>query len=108
MIIYQNAIPRTKLGAGIGLLSLFRQFGASVGTALVGSVVGNGTLVANGADMAGFAQHAAVLPFVASTIVLAASWLTADHPLRSAAHEAEPPPGHTVGASRSHTLVEHI
>jgi sugar phosphate permease len=89
MIVYQNAIPRSQLGAGIGLLSLFRQFGASVGTALVGSVVGSGTLAANGADIGSFVQQAALLPFLASLCVLLASWFMANHPLRSAAHDME-------------------
>src|SRR5262249_32165906 len=37
MIGYQNAVPHRQLGAAIGMLSLFRQLGASVGTAVVGA-----------------------------------------------------------------------
>jgi hypothetical protein len=106
MIVYQNAIPRSQLGAGIGLLSLFRQFGASVGTALVGSVVGSGTLAANGADIASFVQQAALLPFLASACVLLAAWFTASHPLRSSAQEVEPAAAARRAGSAAHSLVK--
>ena len=47
------------------------------------------------------------LPFVASAVVLSASWFTVDHLLRSSSADLEQTVGqHTV--SSAHTLVEHI
>jgi MFS family permease len=89
MIIYQNSIPRRHLGAGIGLLSLFRQFGASVGTALAGTIVGAGTLSGGPEAVAPAVQHAFVLPFAASVMILVVAWLTNNLPLRSGAHDVE-------------------
>jgi len=93
MIMYQNAIPHKQLGAGVGLLSLFRQFGASVGTALTGSIVGTGLIAGSGqlGDMAPFVQRAFGLPFAAALAVLAAAWFTANRPLRTTLDEAPAP-----------------
>jgi len=57
LIVYQNAIPRRQLGAGTGLLSLFRQFGAAVGTALAGSIVGVGAAAGGGSAVAQAVQR---------------------------------------------------
>ena len=90
MIMYQNAIPQKQLGAGVGLLSLFRQFGASVGTALAGSIVGAGVIAGGGqVDMAPFVQRAFLLPFAASLAVIVAAWFTANRPLRTTLDEAD-------------------
>src|ERR1700730_10080998 len=62
MIIYQNAIPQKQLGAGVGLLSLFRQFGASVGTAIAGSIVGAGVAAGSGLAMAPYVPPAVLVP----------------------------------------------
>jgi EmrB/QacA subfamily drug resistance transporter len=91
MIMYQNAIPQKQLGAGVGLMSLFRQFGASVGTALAGSIVGAGVIAAGSGqvDMAPFVQSAFVLPFAGALAVLVAAWFTANRPLRTTLDETE-------------------
>ena len=44
--------PAGRLGAGMGLMSLFRQFGSSVGTTVVGAIVGASAAVAATAEMA--------------------------------------------------------
>jgi EmrB/QacA subfamily drug resistance transporter len=88
MIMYQNAIPQRQLGAGVGLLSLFRQFGASVGTALAGSIVGAGIAAGSGLAMAPYVQQAFLLPFAAALAVIVAAWFTANRPLRTTLHEA--------------------
>ncbi|MBV9545927.1 MAG: MFS transporter [Chloroflexi bacterium] len=80
MIVYQNAIPHKQLGAGIGLLSLFRQFGASVGTALAGSMAG--------ADLAAGVERAFVLPLAGAAAVLLAGTFTANRPLRASNADA--------------------
>jgi hypothetical protein len=89
MIIYQNAIPQKQLGAAVGLLSLFRQFGASVGTALAGSIVGAGVVAGGGEAMALFVQRAFILPFAAALAVSVAAWFTANRPLRTTLQETE-------------------
>ena len=95
MIVYQNAISQKQLGAGVGLLSLFRQFGASVGTALAGSIVGAGvgSLDAGvgseaSATIGPLVQQAFLLPVVGALAVLAAALVLPDRPLRSTVHEA--------------------
>jgi MFS family permease len=89
MIMYQNVIPQKQLGAGVGLMSLFRQFGASVGTALAGSIVGAGVVAGGGLAMAPFVQRAFVLPFAAAVAVLFAAWFTGHRPLRSSLQESD-------------------
>jgi len=98
MIVYQNAISHKQLGAGVGLLSLFRQFGASVGTALAGSIVGAGvgSLEASaGADVSSVigpvVQQAFLLPVVGALAVLAAALVLPDRPLRSTVAEERSP-----------------
>jgi MFS family permease len=87
MIVYQNAIPHKQLGAGVGMFSLFRQLGASTGTALAGTVVGAAAAAATGPALAEAVQHAFVLPLAAAVIALAASLFMANRPLRSSLHE---------------------
>lgn len=76
MIGYQNAIPHQQLGAAIGMLSLFRQLGASVGTAAVGAIVAS-----NLSAMAGAIGQAVLVQLAAGVAVAAAVWLMADLPL---------------------------
>jgi MFS family permease len=80
-IAFQNAIPRARLGTGMGLLSLFRQFGSSVGTALIGAIVGSSVAVVATAEMEGAIQEAVVVQLVAGVVVVLATWLMADLPL---------------------------
>lgn len=88
MIVYQNAIPQRQLGAAVGLLSLFRQFGASVGTALAGSIVGTGLSAAADASAAApLIQQAFLLPLLGAVAVLAAAGLTPHRPLRASHQE---------------------
>ena len=80
-IAFQNAIPHRRLGAGMGLLSLFRQFGSSVGTALVGAIVGASVAVVASASMDSAIQQAVVLQLGMGLVVLLATLLMADLPL---------------------------
>jgi phosphate/sulfate permease len=74
------------------MFSLVRQFGASAGTALVGSIVGAGAVAAGNAEAFGdTVRVATVWPLIAAALVLVASVLMADHPLRSL-HEADDDP----------------
>jgi len=87
LIVYQNAIPHRQLGAGTGLLSLFRQFGAAVGTALAGSIVGVGAATGGGSAVAQAVQQAFIAPFAAAVAITLAALLTVDRPLRVTFHE---------------------
>ncbi len=89
MIVYQNALPRNLMGAGTGLLSLFRQFGASVGTALAGSIVGAGVAAGAGPALEQAVQQAFALPMAAAVALTAAAWLTHDRPLRTTFEEVD-------------------
>ena len=105
MISYQNDVGRKQLGAGIGLFSLCRQFGASVSTALTGAIVGtgvaatetgctaassaNGAGLALGASVAAVLQQAFLLPALAAAAVLAAALLMPKRPLRGAQQEPQ-------------------
>ena len=81
MIAYQNAIPHRQLGAGIGLLSLFRQFGASVGTALIGAIVGASVAAVVAAGMESAIQTAGLVQLAAGVVVVLSVWQMADVPL---------------------------
>lgn len=83
MIAFQNAIPQRRLGAGMGLVSLFRQFGSSVGTTVVGAIVGASAAAAALPEMAGAIQQAVMVQLAAGVVVLVAAWLMADLPLGS-------------------------
>jgi EmrB/QacA subfamily drug resistance transporter len=89
MIVYQNAIPHKQLGAGVGMFSLFRQLGASTGTALAGTLVGAAAAVASGPALAEAVQHAFALPMAAALAALAASIFMANRPLRSSLHDED-------------------
>jgi cyanate permease len=89
VVVYQNAIPYRLLGAGTGLLSLSRQFGASLGTAMAGSIVGAAAATASGTAVAESLQVALALPFVAAASVLAAAVFTPNRPLRTTIAEAD-------------------
>jgi EmrB/QacA subfamily drug resistance transporter len=89
MIMYQNAIPQKQLGAAVGLLSLFRQFGASLGTALAGSIVGAGVIAGSGVSMALVVQQAFILPFAAAVTVGLAAWFAVNQPLRTTLQEGD-------------------
>jgi sugar phosphate permease len=89
MIVYQNAIPHKQLGAGVGMFSLFRQLGASTGTALAGSLVGAAAAAASGPVLAEAVQHAFALPLAAALAALGASIFMANRPLRSSLHDDE-------------------
>jgi MFS family permease len=89
MIAFQNAIPRDRLGAGMGLASLFRQFGSSVGTTVVGAIVGSSVAVVATTEMAGAIQQAVLVQLAAGLAVLGAVWLMADLPLGSGRESSE-------------------
>ncbi|HEY0581153.1 MAG TPA: MFS transporter, partial [Chloroflexota bacterium] len=81
MIAFQNAIPQQRLGAGMGLVSLFRQFGSSVGTTVVGAIVGESAAIAATAEMSQAIQYAVVVQVIAGLAVVVAVWLMAELPL---------------------------
>jgi len=81
MISYQNDLARGQLGAGIGLFSLCRQFGASVTTALAGAIVGS-SVAATDAAIAPAIQQAFLLPTLAGVTVIASALLIPKRPLR--------------------------
>jgi EmrB/QacA subfamily drug resistance transporter len=102
MISYQNDLGRGQLGAGIGLFSLSRQFGASVSTALAGAIVGTGVAEATAGSTVGLAiQPAFLLPTLAGAAVIGCALLIPKTPLRGSHHDADdpvaavlaPPPG---------------
>jgi EmrB/QacA subfamily drug resistance transporter len=89
MISYQNDLARRQLGAGVGLFSLCRQFGSSVGTAVAGAIVGTGVSEAGvGEAVAGVVQQAFVLPTIAGLLVLLCAGLIPKTALRSTQREA--------------------
>jgi hypothetical protein len=81
MTAFQNAAPPGRLGAAIGLASLFRQFGSSVGTTIVGAIVGASAAVAAAPEMARSIQDAVLVQVAAGLVMLIAAWLMADPPL---------------------------
>jgi EmrB/QacA subfamily drug resistance transporter len=81
MIAFQNAIPHRKLGAGMGLVSLFRQFGSSVGTTVIGAIVGASAAVATVPEMESSIQQAVLVQLGAGVVALVTAWLIADLPL---------------------------
>jgi MFS transporter, DHA2 family, methylenomycin A resistance protein len=89
MIAFQNAIPRDRLGAGMGVASLFRQFGSSVGTTLVGAIVGSSVAVVATTEMEGAIQQAVLVQLAAGLAAVAAVWLMADLPLGSARESSD-------------------
>jgi EmrB/QacA subfamily drug resistance transporter len=98
MISYQNDLGRKQLGAGIGLFSLSRQFGASVSTALAGAIVGTGVAASDAAAGATVAasvavsvQQAFLLPTLAGAAVVASALLIPKSPLRQTHHEPDDP-----------------
>jgi EmrB/QacA subfamily drug resistance transporter len=89
MISYQNDLERRQLGAGVGVFSLCRQFGSSVGTAVAGAIVGTGVSEAGVGDaVAGVVQQAFVLPTIAGAAMLISAVLIPKMPLRSTQREA--------------------
>ncbi len=68
----------------MGLASLFRQFGSSVGTTVVGAIVGASAAVAAVPEMASAIQEAVMVQLGAGMVVLVAAWLIADLPLGTA------------------------
>ena len=90
MISYQNDLARRQLGAGIGLFSLSRQFGASVSTALAGAIVGTGVAATDAsATLALSVQQAFLLPTIAGVSVVACALLIPKTPLRHTHHEPD-------------------
>jgi len=77
-------------------LSLFRQFGASVGTAIVGSLVGSGAVAGGSSAIAEAIHRAIVVLLLAAATVLLCAWFTRDEPLRSTISD-EPEPPEAVG-----------
>jgi hypothetical protein len=106
MIAFQNSIPHARLGAGMGLVSLFRQFGSSVGTTVVGAMVGASAAAAATAEMAGAIQQAVLVQLVAGLVVVAMAWLMADLPLGTsrAVIDVEPT---TKGKAWSRVPADH-
>jgi EmrB/QacA subfamily drug resistance transporter len=101
-IALQNAIPRQRLGAGMGLLSLFRQFGSSVGTALVGAIVGASVAVVASAETDRAIQTAVMVQLAMGALMLLATMLMADLPLgTSRGPDPEPVAGASSGGKPS-------
>jgi len=67
----------------MGLVSLFRQFGSSVGTTVVGAIVGASAASAAVAEMAGAIQEAVLVQLAAGLVGLVMAWMIADLPLGS-------------------------
>jgi EmrB/QacA subfamily drug resistance transporter len=110
MIAFQNAIPHRRLGAGMGLVSLFRQFGSSVGTTVVGAIVGASAATAALSEMAGAIQEAELVQLAAGVVVLVAVWMIADLPLGTArgSTETDVDVNQTSrGQSWSHVAADH-
>jgi hypothetical protein len=73
----------------VGLFSLCRQFGSSVGTAVAGAIVGTGVSEAGVGDaVAGVVQQAFVLPTIAGALVLLSAVLIPKAALRTTQREA--------------------
>jgi MFS family permease len=89
MIAFQNAIPHRRLGAGMGLASLFRQFGSSVGTTVVGAIIGASAAVGAVPEMASSIQQAVLVQLGAGVLVVLSAWLIADLPLGTARGSTE-------------------
>jgi EmrB/QacA subfamily drug resistance transporter len=97
MVVFQNAIPNARMGAGVGMFSLLRTFGASAGTAIAGSIVGASAAVMVTAAQASempdglgpVIQHAALVPLGAAILVLLAALFMRNRPLRTTRHEAD-------------------
>jgi hypothetical protein len=100
MISYQNALERRQLGAGVGLFSLCRQFGASVSTAVAGAIVGTGVVEGAGAANAEVLQQAFALPALGGLAVLVAALLLPKIPLRTTHHDPSDQSGQKVAAPR--------
>jgi MFS family permease len=81
MSAFQNAMPPSRMGAGVGVVSLFRQFGSSLGTTVVGALVGATVVVAASPDMAAAIHQAVLIQLAAGLLVLVPTLLMADVPL---------------------------
>ena len=90
MIAFQNSLPFDRLGAGMGLMSLFRQFGSSVGVTVVGAIVGASLVVTASVDTDQAIQRAVLVQLAAGLVVVAMAWLMADPPLGTARVGIEP------------------
>jgi MFS family permease len=106
MIAYQNAIPHRQLGTGIGLLSLFRSFGASVGTAIIGAIVGSSLVTVVTAGMEDAIRTAVLVQMLGGLVVLIAAWRVADLP-RGSTRGAELEVPLNRGAVWSQVPVDH-
>jgi MFS family permease len=106
MIAVQNAIPRHRLGAGMGLVSLFRQLGSSVGTTVVGAIVGESAAVAASEAIGQAIQQAVIVQLVAGLAVVVAVWLLADLPLGTS-HDAAGEPETAKGQAWTAVRLEH-
>jgi EmrB/QacA subfamily drug resistance transporter len=108
MIAFQNALPLGRLGAGMGLMSLFRQFGASVGTTVIGAIVGASLVVTASVDTDQAIQRAVLVQLAAGVLVVLMAWLMADPPLGTARVGLEPElPTRTEGRTWAPVPVEH-
>jgi EmrB/QacA subfamily drug resistance transporter len=106
MIGYQNAIPHGQLGAAIGMLSLFRQLGASVGTAVIGAIVGSSVAESATAATAGAINSAVLVQLAAGVGVVLSVWFMADLPLGTTrAADAESTPNR--GPRWTQVVVDH-
>jgi MFS family permease len=106
MIAVQNAIPRQRLGAGMGLVSLFRQLGSSVGTTVVGAIVGESVAIAAGEAMGQAIQQAVLVQLAAGLAVVVAVWRLADLPLGTS-HDPAGEPETGKGQAWAAVRLEH-
>jgi EmrB/QacA subfamily drug resistance transporter len=108
MIAFQNAIPHRRLGAGMGLVSLFRQFGSSVGTTVVGGIVGASAATAAVPEMASAIQLAVLVQLAAGVVVLVTAWMIADLPLSAARGTTDADADHgSRGQAWSRVAADH-
>lgn len=89
LVAFQNAIPSSRQGAGMGLFSLFRQFGSSVGTAVAGSIAGSTAALASSALMSQAIQRAVLVQLGAALVVVFCALLSANVTLRAHVGEVE-------------------
>jgi hypothetical protein len=73
----------------MGLASLFRQLGSSVGTTDVGAIVGAVAAASSSVAMANSIQEAVLVQGGAGALMVAAAWFMADPPLGTARQPAD-------------------
>jgi len=108
MTAFQNVIARHQIGAGLGLFSLFRQLGSSVGTAAIGAIVGSSVALVAPKQIEGAIGQAVIVQLAAGLAVLVAVWRMADIPLGTTrSMEADVAGTPTLREAWSHVGAHH-